>query len=76
MPYFKKYQLTELDVDKDSYIFAAENFGETAQALIEGEDEMEAVTLKRLELIESVKQNFNTHLSVNDLAILYEITGF
>ena len=39
IPYFKKYQLTELDGDRSKHVFDTEVLGSTAQHLIEGDDE-------------------------------------
>ena len=36
IPYFKKYQLTEIDGDRKKKVFDAARLGSTAQSLIEG----------------------------------------
>ena len=76
VPYFKKYLLTEIDGDKKKSIFDAENLGSTAQSLLEDNEESEILKYKRLELISTVNERFNADESSQDLAILYEITGY
>ena len=79
VPYFKKYQLPELDGDKKSKIFDLErlgNLGEYTKALIEDQEEFKKKRSKKLALAEDVNQRFDAEQNMQDLAILYEITGF
>ena len=39
IPYFKRYQLTEIEGDRRKKVFDTAMLGSTAQNLIEGEDE-------------------------------------
>lgn len=47
-----------------------------AQSFLEDQDESEALNFKKLALIEQVNEKFDAQENLNDLAILYEITGF
>ena len=79
VPYFKKYQLPELDGDKKSKIFDLErlgSLGEQTKALIEDQEEFKKKQSKKLALAEDVNQRFDAEQNMQDLAILYEITGF
>ena len=76
IPYFKKYQLTELEGDRSRQVFATDRLGSRAQHLIDGEDEeLEAQRMTQLNLIETVREiTFNEDAA--NLAIMYEVTGF
>ena len=74
VPYFKKFQLPELEGDKKRRIF--DRLGEKAQSLLEDHEEVEIQKSKKLALIETVKDRFDTEQNLQDLAILYEVTGF
>ena len=39
IPYFKKFQLTELEGDRRKHVFDTHNLGSTATQLIDGEEE-------------------------------------
>ena len=39
IPYFKKYQLTELEGDRSKHVFDTHNLGSTAMHLIDGDEE-------------------------------------
>ena len=60
IPYFKKYQLTELEGDKDTASIASERLGSAAQNLIEGKDEAENLRIKELNLLETVLTSFDS----------------
>ena len=53
-----------------------DRLGEKAQSLLEDHEEVEIQKSKKLALIETVKDRFDTEQNLQDLAILYEITGF
>ena len=76
IPYFKKYQLTEIDGDRKKKVFDASRLGSTAQNLIEGQDDQaESRFIQELNLQETVRELPMTECPV-DLAILYEVTGY
>ena len=74
--YFKKYQLTELEGDKDKLVFDAAMLGSTAQNLLD-DDKEESATLRvqQLNLAETVRE-LTSWEGPADLAVLYEVTGF
>ena len=76
VPYFRKYQLPELDGDKKCRIFDIDSLGESAKALIEDQEEFKLKQSKKEALVETVSQRFDAEQNKSDLAILYEITGF
>ena len=76
IPYFKKYQLTELEGDEYNHVFDTARLGSTAQNLLEGDDqEKVSLRVEQLNLLETVRE-FTVWESPADLAILYEVTGF
>ena len=80
MPYFKKYQLQELDGDeKDLLVFDTEVLGEEVNVLLEGKEKLEdreRKNTKKQKLVEKVLEQFDAEKNSSDLAILYEVTGF
>ena len=63
VPYFKKYQLTELEGDKKTRrIFSTDNLGEKTRELLEGEEleDREIENSKKLQLIETVRELFDS----------------
>ena len=76
VPFFKKYQLTQLRGDEKKPFIGTDALGSTAQKLLEGEDESMLLESRKLELLESVQQNFDAALNLKDLMILYEVTGY
>ena len=54
MPYFKKYQLPELEGDKKLSMFDTSRLGERTQSLFESQDEALMQQSKKLSLIEAV----------------------
>ena len=77
IPFFKKYQLTELEGDRDqSFLSSSQVFGSTAQQLLDNNNDEEELRNKKLNLTETVKEFFNSGENLEDLAILYEVTGY
>ena len=52
------------------------SLGSLMHTLLEDHEEVEIQKSKKLALIETVKDRFDTEQNLQDLAILYEITGF
>lgn len=77
IPYFKSYQLTELEGDKVKQVFDTAMLGSAAHLSDRLFEDLETAMLreKQLNLLETV-QNLNSWESPADLAILYEVTGF
>ena len=78
IPFFKKYQLTELEGDKERLKItdAIGRISSAAQTFIEGEDDDISVERTHvLNLRENIKDKAFIENSA-DLAILYEITGY
>ena len=76
IPYFKKYQLTELEGDRSRLAFDASKLGSRAQNLLEGEDEeSEALRMTELNLMETVREKSFAN-DPTDMAILFEVTGY
>ena len=82
IPYFKKYQLTELEGDENKRSLTNSVLGERAglraQHLIEGEEveeDRDALRVHRLNLMETLNQ-INEWNEPADLVIMYEVTGF
>jgi len=76
VPYFKRFQLTEIEGDKDKVVFDTALLGSAANNLIKGEDEEAmAMRIANLNLMEMVRDVSFVDNPV-DLAILYEMTGY
>ena len=77
IPFFKKYQLTELEGDRDqSFLSSSQVLGSTAQQLLDNNNDEEELRNKKLNLTETVKEFFDSGENLEDLAILYEVTGY
>ena len=59
VPYFKKYQLPELEGDKKCRIFDIDRLGEQTKALIEDQKEFKIKQEKKEALVETVNQRFD-----------------
>ena len=76
MPYFKKYQFPELEGDSKKSLFDTLRLGERTQSLLECKEEALILQNKKITLIDNVQEQFDALRNREDLAILYEITGF
>ena len=77
VPYFKKYQLTELEGDKHTSILdAGAQMNKIAQGLLENDEEQNMLDNRKEMLVQTVSEHFDSEINQNDLAILYEITGY
>ena len=68
--------MSELEGDNNKAIFDTQRLGSHVSSLLEDDDLSELQTSKKLTLIEKVNERFDAQENFNDLAILYEITGY
>mmetsp|Transcript_36000 Transcript_36000/g.47368 ORF Transcript_36000/g.47368 Transcript_36000/m.47368 type:complete len:82 (+) Transcript_36000:1066-1311(+) len=76
IPYFKKYQLAEVEGDQNKLVFDAALLGSRARALIAGDDEESRDQRRQeLDLMETMRDISFTD-NAADYALLFEVTGY